>query len=45
VEDWHLLDHPFVASGANVNEEIGSGDYATLNVATGWHQKGHGIAA
>lgn len=45
VIDWNLLDHPLVASGANVNEDIGGGDYGTLNVATGWHQKGHGAAA
>ena len=45
VIDWHLLDHPLVATGANVNEDIGGGDYGTLNVATGWHQEGHGVAA
>lgn len=45
VEDWHLIDHPFVPSGANVNEEIGGGDYGTLNVATGWLQRGQGAAS
>ena len=44
VEDWHLIDHPFVISGANVNEEVGSGDYCTLNVATGWLPRNRGLA-
>ena len=44
MEDWHLIDHPFVMSGSNVNEEIGSGDYGTLNVATGWLPRNRGLA-
>lgn len=39
VEDWHLIDHPFVISGANVDDNISGGDYATLNVATGWQKR------